>query len=965
VLLFARAEGRANKTMRGFRCFKALVLALSGLVTAIACSGDSKEDKPGQLMVALQSDMSFPKDVSKIRIQVLVRGQVRHDQTYLVAPDGTTKIPATLAVVAGEEKAPPVEVRVIGIRKTEARTFSKVVTTVPVSRIATLRIPIQWLCEGTAREISQETYDTTCEPAAGEETSCVAGTCQKVNIPEADLPNFDPIDVFGGGQQENDPSGVCFDTQRCFTPGFDVQPTDDCKITIPVPVGRQANFAVKTGPNGDGICNLGNQECYVPLDNSRNFGWYELSGSGGASTQPIGSGGATGSTGMGGASNGDGGRSDGIAGAPSSSGGNAPVEPIPDAGTDIPPPDSGPAAETEAGPPAPAAPLPADAPALPAFPDYRTQQEGGGPQKTFQLPPAVCSKLKQKRAIGIRASLACQSKTERYPTCGPWSPISTSITPNSGGGSDGGIVNPDCPEFVPGQDFGAKFGKHAIDTFMSAASQLSPKVDEMRQNAYDTCRRMSDALGGTSTPAVSPLTDIQVTEMCNAAANLLRGGPQEPGASVLVSSGVCVADSTAQIQCEAKCASGPCEPTTLASRCTGQIGGSCDGLCTGQCMPKNVDATVQCSSSCMGVCQGTCEGVCVTRNGEPASDGNCNGWCQGVCNGACEGTCMLSGSEEVSPNCTADCWGHSEGQLACSGNLTNPTCSQPLDATTCVTDALCSDACAAQAAVGQQCKLTRTTVYGTAPQTLRDAVDMNLGPMYDMGLRSSNLMAAATRMAQTPHDTSLATKELACISAAKGVTYTAITSLSNVIQALNQIYQATTTRFGQGGVPNLCGANASDPVCDACAKSACCSEYSACAQDSVCMAESICMRPCLATEAPAICEQRCGGIQSGTESKQLTDKGRALQNCLEGSCYTQCHCPQTAVTEGQSCTHVGLACNGCSCNFFTSTASSQWQCNAGGCPPTTPSPGSACSDVEENKVCDICTCVSNVWQCGT
>ena len=74
----------------------------AGLLALSNCSGDT-EPRRGQLMLALQTDMSIPKDVNRIRLQVYVGDHLQHDDTYPVAPEPNgTKLPATLAIVAGE-----------------------------------------------------------------------------------------------------------------------------------------------------------------------------------------------------------------------------------------------------------------------------------------------------------------------------------------------------------------------------------------------------------------------------------------------------------------------------------------------------------------------------------------------------------------------------------------------------------------------------------------------------------------------------------------------------------------------------------------------------------------------------------------------------------------------------------------------------------------------------------------------
>jgi hypothetical protein len=265
------------------------VIAISTPVMALMAACSSDEPARGQLMVALQSDMAIPKDFNRIRVQILVRGDLRHDGTYTVSPDGTTKLPATLAVVAGNEKAPPVEVRVIGLRERDAQTFSKVITTVPTDRIATLHVPLQWLCQGQVVQVGNGTdavYDSSCDPSADEqEQSCVFGTCAPVHVDESELPTFSATEVFGGGRRAGDPSGQCFDVQGCFRTGVDVTPNLDetsrsyCEVELDVPSGREASFAIRLPPGSAGICDETDDtaSCYVPLDQSERLGWRESS----------------------------------------------------------------------------------------------------------------------------------------------------------------------------------------------------------------------------------------------------------------------------------------------------------------------------------------------------------------------------------------------------------------------------------------------------------------------------------------------------------------------------------------------------------------------------------------------------------------------------------------------------------------------------------------------------------------
>ena len=273
------------------------MLMRTRLSGAFACAlgvvtGCSSEDEPrrGQLMIALGTDMSIPKDIDHIHVQVVQQnGPVVHDATYWIEPvsGANTKLPATLAVVAGESSA-AVEARLTGFRGTDARFFSKVQTTIPKDRLATLRAPMQWLCDGSATHVVDDVYESGCPASEGEEYSCVAGACKPARVDVEELPDFDPAAIFGGGEGPDDVLGVCFDTTECFDGGDDVDPGDDCELDVEVPSGGELNVALKF-PADDpvdgaspGIC--GSEGCYVPLDQDESLGWYQ--GDGGSVTLP-------------------------------------------------------------------------------------------------------------------------------------------------------------------------------------------------------------------------------------------------------------------------------------------------------------------------------------------------------------------------------------------------------------------------------------------------------------------------------------------------------------------------------------------------------------------------------------------------------------------------------------------------------------------------------------------------------
>jgi hypothetical protein len=273
------------------------VLALG--LASVGCSGEKK----GEVILALQTDMSLPDDITRVKIEVKSNGKSLHDHTYIVDPgaEGAEKIPATLAIVAGEEDNQPIELKVIALRPggtsgtgLEPRTLNKTVTTIPTERIAMLRVPMQWLCTGEVSEVDEGEYESNCEPDRdGNDTSCVAGTCKKTKVNSSKLPEFDEKAVFGGSDGEGT-GGTCFPTEACFDAGETLVPDEDCVVTYSPESDEILNFAVLAKDGG--ICretDSGENLCYVALDKSEEAGWYELEdgapgngegGAGGAST---------------------------------------------------------------------------------------------------------------------------------------------------------------------------------------------------------------------------------------------------------------------------------------------------------------------------------------------------------------------------------------------------------------------------------------------------------------------------------------------------------------------------------------------------------------------------------------------------------------------------------------------------------------------------------------------------------
>ncbi|MFS8067211.1 MAG: TolB family protein [Byssovorax sp.] len=264
--------------MRTMRTWTTLAM-LSALPFALSCSTSPL----GQIVLAIRTDISIPKDIDKIVIDVSLAetGAVKYHVPFAALdPDRTFKLPATLAFTASEEDpGAAVRVRVLASRGDEApRMIRDVITTVPADRVVTLPIAIEFLCDGTAemvtdaagKPVRDAVGDLVFQSTCGEGRTCSAGKCVDATVPSATLAVYDETTIFGGGTASGD--GDCFDAATCFdgaTPAVvemvDMMGGKVCRITA----GNDVNVALVT--QGAGMC--GASGCFVPLDAESDSGW--------------------------------------------------------------------------------------------------------------------------------------------------------------------------------------------------------------------------------------------------------------------------------------------------------------------------------------------------------------------------------------------------------------------------------------------------------------------------------------------------------------------------------------------------------------------------------------------------------------------------------------------------------------------------------------------------------------------
>ncbi len=235
-------------------------------VSLSSCSKDAPPAK-GQLMLAISTDMEVPKDFDSIHVEVLIFGNTQFSDDYKVGK-GNLTLPATLGIVAGNDPSQPVTIRVMSSKNGKVRSLREIITTVPSDRLATLSVPVEWLCLDEVSSNGAGQVSSTCD--AGE--TCVAGACVASQVDSTVLPTYQAADIFGGGDGTG--TGSCFDTVQCFASGQDAI-VDMSACTIPsvaaTKSGTGVSVALVRAPGSEGIC--GPDACLVPLDADSASGW--------------------------------------------------------------------------------------------------------------------------------------------------------------------------------------------------------------------------------------------------------------------------------------------------------------------------------------------------------------------------------------------------------------------------------------------------------------------------------------------------------------------------------------------------------------------------------------------------------------------------------------------------------------------------------------------------------------------
>lgn len=255
------------------------LLVCVALVFHALCGCSASEPPSGGLIVVIDSELAIPKDIDRVRLQIVQDGQVKQQRDIALGPDALL-IPGEVRVASlGHDE--PVEIRGVAYQRDRARIERHVISSIPSSREARLHMPFNFLCDGTVAEDGS----STCPRGR----TCKQGSCQPATLTPGEL-EFDPqpaqtttragVTGAGGdaragtmpGPGSTGSMGTCYDVLACFAQSAVVEfSVETCSFAVGSAIDpARLNLALALPPNRDGICD--SHGCFVVLD-PQGDGW--------------------------------------------------------------------------------------------------------------------------------------------------------------------------------------------------------------------------------------------------------------------------------------------------------------------------------------------------------------------------------------------------------------------------------------------------------------------------------------------------------------------------------------------------------------------------------------------------------------------------------------------------------------------------------------------------------------------
>jgi hypothetical protein len=238
---------------------------LLAVLLPLACSSSpGASASRGAVMVALSTDLVVGKDIDRVDVSVTHHGTKQFESTFPLAldPAHAKDLPQTFAVSAGVGDADPVTIVVTAFRGAVPRIERRAVVSVPDQRTALLRMPLQWLCDGSAPGAA---VPRGAPLPCAEGTTCIAGRCVPPEVDVATLADFVKDDVFA--------RDACFDAAGCFPPAATppVKPLSPFAGCLVAAGAADKNGLIVELPLGsDGVCD--DTHCLVVLEEDSTFG---------------------------------------------------------------------------------------------------------------------------------------------------------------------------------------------------------------------------------------------------------------------------------------------------------------------------------------------------------------------------------------------------------------------------------------------------------------------------------------------------------------------------------------------------------------------------------------------------------------------------------------------------------------------------------------------------------------------
>ena len=235
----------------------------------------------------ISTDMQTPKDISVL--SVFITTDCRSSSIPGQYLGRLRELPSTLAVVEPEQQGAQVRFRVIGFQNQTARVLRDVLTTVPHQRRALLRLPLDFLDDGSGigmlpasdvpggpggapdgtTNFDPDMIASKCNFA--NQMTSIAGVCTTASIDSSTLPDYADDQVFGARERRR--YGMLRRAELTSRPPRPVTGLDmgTCSFTLP-DTANAATLNLAFATSNQTGAQVGNNY-FVPLESDPNKGW--------------------------------------------------------------------------------------------------------------------------------------------------------------------------------------------------------------------------------------------------------------------------------------------------------------------------------------------------------------------------------------------------------------------------------------------------------------------------------------------------------------------------------------------------------------------------------------------------------------------------------------------------------------------------------------------------------------------